>query len=138
MPFAEGHSAVVVYRNLLGDYGVDYLLTHPTWGRPRHIARWEGDWTGGVLTWDELRHIVDSPTTEGITDHAARLLLLTPLLDLLDVHEPPAEQAAARLSTALTAIGAPQDTAPITAQHLLACCAKGIWHDPTWTAPPNP
>jgi hypothetical protein len=29
IPFDVGHSAVVVYRNLVGDYGIDYLLAHP-------------------------------------------------------------------------------------------------------------
>lgn len=40
-----------------------------------------------------------------------------------------------RSAGALVAIGAPQQTAPSTAQHLLNHSAGGVWHDPTWSSP---
>ncbi|MDT0468502.1 hypothetical protein [Streptomyces gibsoniae] len=133
VPFEHGHGVVVVYRNLVGDCGVDYLFTHPSWSTARRIASWEGDLEGETLTWRELVHIVDSPspTAEGIKDPAARLLLLLPLLN---DHAPQAE-AAATLNAALVAAGAPQETAPITAEHLVDHSAGAVWHDSTWGSP---
>ncbi|WP_327385408.1 MULTISPECIES: hypothetical protein [unclassified Streptomyces] len=54
----------MIYRNLVGDCGTDYLLTHP--GR--------GDVSGTGLTWHELVRLADSPssTAEGVEDTAAR------------------------------------------------------------------
>ncbi|WP_351234975.1 hypothetical protein [Streptomyces sp. NPDC002133] len=133
VPVEGGYEAVVVYRNLVGDCGVDYLFTHPSWSTARQIASWEGDLVGDSLRWHELFRIVDSPSSiaEGIEDPAARLLLLLPLLT---EHALP-DEATARLTAALIAVGAPQDTAPITAQHLLEHSAGSPWHDPTWGSP---
>ncbi|MEU0602127.1 hypothetical protein ABZ484_28370 [Streptomyces sp. NPDC006393] len=133
VPAADGPGAVVIYRNLVGDYGIDYLLTHPGRSYAKQIASWEGDLSGTGLTWPELVRIADnpSPAAEGVEDTAARLLLILPLLDDLDLPE----AASARLSAALTTVGAPRDTVANTAGHLLPHLMKRSWHDPTWGSP---
>ncbi|MFJ3338938.1 hypothetical protein [Streptomyces sp. NPDC086766] len=133
MPVEGGYEAVVVYRNLVDDYGVDYVFTHPSWSGARQIAGWDGDLHGDTLTWRELIRIVasPSPTADGIKDPAARLLLLLPLL----AEHAPSDEAVATLTAALIAAGASEDTAPTTAQHLLEHAAGNAWHDPTWGSP---
>ncbi|MEU4507308.1 hypothetical protein [Streptomyces sp. NPDC024089] len=133
VPAEDGPGAVVIYRNLDGDYGTDYLITHPGRSHAEQIASWDGDFSGAGLTWSELTQIADNPSLadEGVQDTATRLLLLLPLLTDLDVQE----TASARLIAALTATGTPQDTAAIAAEHLLAHLARRSRHDPTWTSP---
>ncbi|MFB7214177.1 hypothetical protein [Streptomyces sp. NPDC056255] len=133
VPAEDGPGAVVIYRNLDGDYGTDYLITHPGRSHAEQIASWDGDFSGAGLTWPELTQIADNPSLadEGVQDTATRLLLLLPLLTDLDVQE----TASARLIAALTATGTPQDTAAIAAEHLLAHLARRSRHDPTWTSP---
>ncbi|MGW8885838.1 hypothetical protein [Streptomyces sp. NPDC055749] len=133
VPAEDGPGAVVIYRNLVGDYGTDYLLTHPDRSCAQQIAGWEGDFSGTGLTWHELVGIADSPSAaaEGVQDRAARLLLLLPLLTDPDLPE----AARARLIAALTAVGAPQDTASTTAEHLLAHLERRSRHDPAWESP---
>ncbi|MCP3770154.1 hypothetical protein [Streptomyces sp. MAR25Y5] len=128
-----GPGAVVIYRNLDGDYGTDYLLTHPGRSYAEQIASWDGAFSGTGLTWRELTRIADSPslTTEGVQDTATRFLLLLPLLTDPDVPE----TASARLIAALTAVGAPQDTASLAAEHLLTHLTRRSRHDPAWTSP---
>ncbi|WP_306324532.1 hypothetical protein [Streptomyces venezuelae] len=133
VPAEGGPGAVVVYRNLDGDYGTDYLLTHPGRSYAEQIASWDGDFSGTGLTWHELIRIADSSSLadEGVQDTATRFLLLLPLLTDPDVPE----SASARLIAALAAVGAPQDTAPIAAEHLLAHLTRTSRHDPTWASP---
>ncbi|MFH8789220.1 hypothetical protein [Streptomyces roseoverticillatus] len=127
-----GPGVVVIYRNLLGDYSTDYLLTHPGQSHAQHVASREGDLSGTGLSWDELIRIADTPATgEGVKDSAARLLLVLPLLTDPDLPD----AALARLASALTAAGAPQDTAFTTAEHLLAHLTRSSHHDPTWKSP---
>ncbi|WP_406212089.1 hypothetical protein [Streptomyces canus] len=133
VPAEDGPGAVVIYRNLVGDYGTAYLLTHPDRSYAQQIASWEGDFSGIGLTWHELVRIADNPSAaaEGVHATAARLLLVLPLLtdrDLPDV-------TPARLTAALTSVGAPQDTASTTAEHLLAHLERRSRHDPTWESP---
>ncbi|MEU3105566.1 hypothetical protein [Streptomyces griseoflavus] len=133
VPAEDGPGAVVIYRNLDGDYGTDYLLTHPGRSYGEQIASWDGDFSGTGLTWRELIRIADSPSfaAEGVQDTAIRFLLLLPLLTDPDVPE----TASARLMAALAVVGAPQDTAPITAEHLMAHLTTRSRHDPTWASP---
>jgi hypothetical protein len=133
VPAEDGPGAVVIYRNLDGDYGTDYLLTHPGRSYAEQIASWDGDFSGTGLTWPELIRIADNPslTAEGVQDTTTRLLLLLPLLTDPDVPE----TASTRLIAALTAVGAPHDTASIAAEHILAHLAKRSRHDPTWASP---
>ncbi|MGW3691943.1 hypothetical protein [Streptomyces sp. NPDC005125] len=62
VPAEDGPGAVVIYRNLVGDYGIDYLLTHPGRSHAQQIANWEGDLSGTGLTWHELVRLADSPS----------------------------------------------------------------------------
>ncbi|MGW3266314.1 hypothetical protein [Streptomyces sp. NPDC001056] len=133
LPIEGGYEAVVIYRNLVGDYGVDYLLVHPDRRITRHIASWCGELEGDTLTWHELVRVVDGPgsVAEGVRDPAARLLLLLPLL----AGHPLPDEAPARLRSALIAAGVPRDIAPVTAEHLLEHAAGSVWHDPAWGSP---
>ncbi|MFF9070130.1 hypothetical protein ACF09E_32765 [Streptomyces sp. NPDC014891] len=133
VPAKDSPEAVVIYRNLDGDYGTDYLLTHPGRSCAEQIASWDGDFSGTGLSWHELIRIADSPSRadEGVQDTAPRFLLLLPLLTDPDVPE----TASVRLIAALTAVGAPQDTASLAAEHLLAHLTRRSGHDPAWTSP---
>jgi hypothetical protein len=124
---------VVIYRNMVDDYGTDYLLTGPGRAYARQIAGREGNLSGTGLTWNELVRIADHPSTgaEGIQDRAARLLLVLPLLADPDL----AEAAPARLAAALTEVGAPRHTASTAAEHPLAHLTRRPFHDPTWESP---
>ncbi|MFC8825889.1 hypothetical protein ACFT9I_11090 [Streptomyces sp. NPDC057137] len=133
LPAEDGPGAVVICRNLVGDYGTDYLLTPPDRSYAQQIAGREGDLSGIGLTWHELVRIADNPSTaiEGVQDTAARLLLVLPLLTDPDLPE----AASARITAALTAVGAPQEMASTTAEHLLAHLERRSGHDPTWESP---
>ncbi|MFI2641938.1 hypothetical protein [Streptomyces sp. NPDC018610] len=133
VPGADGSEVVVVYRNLVGDYGTDFLLVHPGRNGAERIASWEGELSGSGLTWRELVRIADTPAPEagGVDEPAARLLLLLPLLDDLEVPE----EASARLGAALTAVGVARETAPSTTEHLLTGLTGKAWHDPAWESP---
>ncbi|MEU7115822.1 hypothetical protein [Streptomyces sp. NPDC046182] len=132
VPGADGSGFVVVFRNLPGEYGIDFVLTRPVGDCVRQTATWEGE-PRTELTWAELVRIADSPArdAEGVADPAARLLLLLPLLNGLDVPE----EASERLSAALTAVGVTQDLALNTAERLLTGLTGKAWHDPAWGSP---
>nr|WP_203686074.1 hypothetical protein [Streptomyces sp. SID14515] len=133
IPAADGTGVVVIYRNLVGDHGIDHLLTRPDRSCARRITGGDGGFSGTGLTWHELVRIADSPAPEGdgLTDSAARLLLVLPLLDEPDLPQ----TAPARLSGALTAVGAPHDTAPNTAESLLTYLMDRPRHDSAWESP---
>lgn len=133
VPAEDGPGAVVIYRNLVGDYGTDYFLIVPGGSHVQRIAGWDGEFSGTGLTWHELVRIADSPTSaaEGVQDKDNRLLLLLPLLTDPDVPEAAPE----RLTAALTAVGAPQEFVSVAAEHLLAHLARRPRHDPTWKSP---
>ncbi|WP_327250257.1 hypothetical protein [Streptomyces sp. NBC_01244] len=133
VPAEEDPGAVVIYRNLDGDYATDYLLTHPGRSCVEQIASWDGDFSGTGLTWCELIRIADSPsfTADGVHDTAVRFLLLLPFLTDPDVPE----TASSRIAAALGVVGAPQDTASIAAEHLLDHLARRSRHDPSWVSP---
>ncbi|WP_406082753.1 hypothetical protein OG468_39035 [Streptomyces zaomyceticus] len=133
VPAAEGPGVVVVYRNQPGDYGIDYLLTPPGRSSTEQLTGWEGDLAENGLTWHELVRIADTPVheAEGAADPAARLLLVLPLLNDLDL---PAA-APARLGAALAAAGSPQDTVTHTAESLLAHLMGRSRHDADWASP---
>lgn len=82
IPFGEGHTGVVLARNLADDAGTEYLVTHPSWSRPGHLATLDGHQAGPGLAWRELIHIASTPdrTAAGVHDPNARLLLLLPAL----------------------------------------------------------
>ncbi|MEU4097545.1 hypothetical protein [Streptomyces sp. NPDC026673] len=136
VPFGEGHCAVVVYRNLDGDAGLDFLLTHPDWMRAEVLASWDGDRFGPGLGWPELTHIADSVpdsgTAGGLLDPAARLLLLLPVLVDGRRH---ASVAVPRIAAALVAVGVPEESAALAAGCLVGGPVDGVWHDPAWGSP---
>ncbi|MFJ5234649.1 hypothetical protein ACIQBJ_32725 [Kitasatospora sp. NPDC088391] len=117
IPFQGGHNVLVVYRNLAGDHGTDYLVTRPDRPRAEVLSSFDGDWYGPGLSWRDIAHIAGTPdrTATGVHGTAARLLLLLPML--ADDELPP--EARARVAAALTAVGAPADSAQDTADHLL-------------------
>ncbi|MFJ3766231.1 hypothetical protein ACWEPZ_15125 [Streptomyces sp. NPDC004288] len=133
VPAEDGPGAVVIYRNLDGDYGTDYLLTRSGRSCVEQIASWDGDFSGTGLTWRELIRIADSPSfaADGVHDTAVRFLLLLPLLSDPDVPE----SASARIAAALAVAGAPRDTASIAAEHLLAHLTRRSRHDSSWASP---
>lgn len=133
VPAAEGPGVVVIYRNLVGDYGIDYLLTPPGRSYAQQIPKGEGHLSGSGLAWQELVRVADTPScaNDGVHDAAARLLLVLPLFNDLDIPS----AALARISAALTAVGAPPDTAKETAQHLIDHLARRTSHDPRWGSP---
>ncbi|MFJ9697276.1 hypothetical protein [Kitasatospora sp. NPDC101183] len=114
VPFGGGHAVLIVYRNLDGDSGLDYLLTHPGWARAEILASIDGDRHGPGLDWRRLVRIADTPdpAAPGVHAPAERLLLLLPAL----VGE---EASAERLAEALAAIGAPAGDTEATAEWLL-------------------
>ncbi|MEV7326003.1 hypothetical protein [Streptomyces sp. NPDC093970] len=130
---SRGPGVMVVYRNLVGDYGIDFLLVPEGQHRVQRIAGWEGDLSGTGLTWEALVEIAENPAAQAdaVNDFAARLLLILPLVSDPDLPE----GASARVSAALTAVGAPQDTADSTAEYLLGRLTSRSWHDPTWGSP---
>lgn len=133
VPVDDEPGAVVIYRNLDGDYGTDYLHTPPEGDSVRQIVRWEREFPRAGLTWHELVSIADNPsaTAVGVREPEARLLLVLPLLDDLEL---PAA-ASVRITAALTAVGAPRHSASVAAGHLLAHLAERSRHDPTWGSP---
>ncbi|MFJ8098307.1 hypothetical protein [Streptomyces griseofuscus] len=133
VPASAGPGVVVVYRNLVGDYGIDFLLVPEGQSGVQRTAGWEGALSGTGLTWQDLVGVADSPApaTDAVNDSAARLLLVLPLLSDSDIPE----GATARVSAALTAVGAPQNTACKTAEYLLGRLTSRPWHDPTWASP---
>ncbi|MDX5575734.1 hypothetical protein [Streptomyces sp. ID01-9D] len=133
VPAADGTGVVVIYRNLVGDYGIDHLLTRPGRSCARRMTGGDGGFSATGLPWRELVRIADSPDpeAEGVQDSTARLLLLLPLLDELDVPR----SASAGLSAALIAAGAPHETAPSTAESLLTHLMGRPRHDSAWASP---
>ncbi|WP_431962189.1 hypothetical protein [Actinacidiphila sp. bgisy160] len=136
VPFGDGHCAVVVFRNFADAFGLDFLLTHPGWAGARTLLSYDGERRGPGLGWRHLLHVAAAVPAagprEGLTDPAARLLLLLPLLNDGRRH---ARQAVPRIAGALTAVGAPEETAGTAARCLVDGTADEVWHDPAWGSP---
>ncbi|KJK47778.1 hypothetical protein UK23_19250 [Lentzea aerocolonigenes] len=90
---SDGNAIHVVYRNLDGDMGVDYLFSTPSWSEELTLA--EGSFKGPGLAWHEL---------ERLPEH---LLLLFPMLGDLSVPDHAVDLVAA----ALAEVGAPRELA---------------------------
>ncbi|MFF0291365.1 hypothetical protein [Streptomyces sp. NPDC005262] len=93
IPFAGGHTALVLGRNVPDDPETEYFITHPEWERHGHLATVGGHQAGPGLAWRELHHIARTPNLNSAGVHAehARLLLL---LSTLGDHDLPQDAAA--------------------------------------------
>ncbi|MFH9552758.1 hypothetical protein [Streptomyces sp. NPDC017435] len=127
IPFAGGHTALVLGCNLRDDPGTEYLITHPEWGRHGHLATLGGHQAGPGLSWRELTHIARTPDLDasGVQAEYVRLLLLLPALGDRDLPQ----DAEKTLSDALAHAGLP-DTLGL-AQALLA--DHPLWEPAEWT-----
>ncbi|MFJ8166568.1 hypothetical protein ACIRBY_37390 [Streptomyces sp. NPDC096136] len=135
IPFADGHTAVVVGRNLEDDPGTEYFVSHPEWDRHGHLATIDGHQAGPGLSWRELTHIAGTPDpgAPGVQAQPVRLLLLLPALGDRDL---PAD-AVERVGEALVAVGVPEDGAHGVAEALLH--DHPLWEPAQWSLPsPSP
>ncbi|MFI6061649.1 hypothetical protein [Streptomyces sp. NPDC051286] len=121
----SGYALHVVYRNLEGDHGVDYMLSHPDWTEAATLATDDGHFMGPGLSWSELEASADQISTSGVADPNARLLLLFPMLGDVDVPE----AAAPRLASALAELTIVEDPAEV-ARVLLE--NQGQWTPASW------
>ncbi|MER6979794.1 hypothetical protein [Streptomyces carpinensis] len=131
IPFAGGHTAVVLGYNLPDDPGTEYFITHPEWERHGHLATVGGHHAGPGLSWRELTHIARTPdhNAPGVHAEHARLLLLLPTLGDQDMPE----EAADVVGDALARAGVPAALASGLAEALLA--DHPLWEPAEWTLP---
>ncbi|MFJ4341191.1 hypothetical protein [Streptomyces sp. NPDC088915] len=125
VPLRSGHTFHVVYRNIEGERGVDYLLHHPTWPVAETVAVDDGHFMGPGLAWPELLSVARQPTAQGFDGADARLLLLFPTLG--DALLP--DDAAATLTSALAALTVIEESAEV-ARILLD--NQGQWAHAHW------
>ncbi len=119
----------IIYRNLDGDMGLDYVLTHPDWPHDLHLAAVDGGFIGPGLSWPELTTIASHPPTPGAgmpSDAARRLLILLPALGDADLPDTAVPTVAAALSE-LTTSPDPDHIAEI-----LLHSAKAYWQPANW------
>ncbi|MFJ7159567.1 hypothetical protein ACIQUQ_32090 [Streptomyces sp. NPDC101118] len=120
-----GHVLHVVYTNVEGDGGTDYLLSHPDRPEPVTLAADNGHFTGPGLSWPELEAAAGLRTASGVTDPDARLLLLFPMLGDTEIPR----GAAPRLAAALRALTIVEDPAELARLLLLH---QGQWSPANW------
>ncbi|MEU1211234.1 hypothetical protein ACFYSH_32935 [Streptomyces sp. NPDC005791] len=128
IPFADGHSAMVLGRNFPDDPGTEYFVTHPEWGRHGHLATADGHQAGPGLCWRELVHIARTPDQRAPGIHAehARLLLLLPALGDQDLPD----DALGTVAQALLEAGVPAGRTAKPARALLM--DHPLWEPATW------
>ncbi|MER7938116.1 MULTISPECIES: hypothetical protein [unclassified Streptomyces] len=125
VPLGSGHTIHVVYRNIEGDRGVDYLIHHPAWSGAEILAVDDGHFMGPGMAWPELLSAARQPATEGVADPDARLLLLFPTLG--DARLP--DDAAVALTTALASLTLIEETAEVAGRLLEF---QGQWSPVHW------
>lgn len=125
MPLHSGHTVHVVYRNIDGDRGVDYLIHHPTWPAAETLAVDDGHFMGPGMAWPELLSAARQSPTTGVSDPDARLLLLFPTLG--DAELP--DDAAVPLTTALSALTLIEEPAEVASMLLEG---QGQWAPAHW------
>jgi hypothetical protein len=107
VPLHHGAAIWVIHRNLDGDMGLDFVLSHPGWPEDLRLASIEGSFVGPGLSWPELTAIADNPppdSHDGVVDPADRLLMLLPAVGDTDLPADAVEVLAAALirNTAVT------------------------------------
>ncbi|MER5436537.1 hypothetical protein [Streptomyces sp. NPDC002588] len=125
VPLRSGHTIYVVYRNFDGDRGVDYLIHHPTWPAAETLAVDDGHFMGPGMAWPELLSAARQPSTMGVDDPDARLLLLFPTLG--DTRLP--DDATVALTTALSALTLIEEPADVASMLLEN---QGQWTPAHW------
>jgi hypothetical protein len=125
VPLSSRHTIHVVYRNIEGDHGVDYLMHHPAWSAAETLAVDDGHFMGPGMAWPELLAAARQPATEGVDDPDARLLLLFPILG--DALIP--DDATVVLTTALTALTLIEEPAEVATMLLEN---QGQWAPAHW------
>ncbi|WP_046564001.1 hypothetical protein [Micromonospora sp. HK10] len=132
VPLSAGHLLHVVYRNLPGEHGYDYLLHHPAWTATVPLATVEGCFRGPGLCWPELLAVAQTAAAAGsslrLDPHT--VLLLLPIMSDADL--PP--DAEGVLAAMLTACGATGETGML-ARVLLG--KQGCWGPQRWTRTPG-
>ncbi|MEV8005324.1 hypothetical protein AB0P10_21940 [Streptomyces parvus] len=128
----DGHPAsgvVVVYRNLVDEFGVDYLPGGPTTGTGTGFS----PALVSGLSWRELVRVADcpEPPADGVQEASGRFLLLLPLLS----GEWSDEVVRERIIADLVAVGAPECTVGRAAGHLLGHLERRALHDAGWGSP---
>ncbi|MGW0087104.1 hypothetical protein [Streptomyces sp. NPDC003393] len=121
----SGHTIYVVYRNVVDEWGVDYLIHQPAWSEAETLAVVDGHFMGPGMAWPELLSAARQSATEGIGDADARLLLLFPTLG--DALLP--DDATAALTTALDALTVIEEPTEV-ARMLLE--NQGQWTPARW------
>ncbi len=125
VPLRSGHTIYVVYRNFDGDRGVDYLIHHPTWPAAETLAVDDGHFMGPGMAWPELLSAARQPSTKGVGDSDARLLLLFPTLG--DALLP--DDATTVLTSALSALTWIEEPAEVATMLLES---QGQWELAHW------
>ncbi|MEU6702658.1 hypothetical protein [Streptomyces wuyuanensis] len=125
VPLSSGHTIHVVYRNLEGDHGVDYLIHHPAWSAAETLATDDGHFMGPGMAWPELLSAARQSAPGGVDDPDARLLLLFPTLG--DALIP--DDAAVPLTAALAALTLIEETAAAAS---LLLENQGQWSPAHW------
>lgn len=129
VPLRSAGNIHVIYRNLDGDMGLDYVLTHPDWPHDLCLAAVEGCFIGPGLSWPELVAIANQPPASGdntLLDAAGRLLILLPALGDAGLPVAAVPTVAAALSE-LTTSPEPARIAEILLHNNLA-----YWEPATW------
>ncbi|WP_418959447.1 hypothetical protein [Streptomyces tritici] len=128
VPFGGGHVVEMRVHSLPGEFGTEYVVTHPAWDREGHLATLDGHYAGPGLAWRELVHTAGTPdlAAPGLHDPHTRLLLLLPALGDADL--PP--EAAEVVREALVGAGIPEPEAPRLSEALLT--DHPFWDPPSW------
>lgn len=125
VPLLSGHTIHVVYRNFVGERGVDYLIHQPAWSEAETLAVDDGHFMGPGMAWPELLSAARQLTADGVSNADARLLLLFPALG--DAQLP--DDAAAVLTTALAALTLIEEPADVARMLLVD---QGQWAPAHW------
>ncbi|WP_225801887.1 hypothetical protein [Streptomyces sp. NK15101] len=125
VPLCSGHTIHVIYRNIEGEHGVDYLVHHPAWPAAETVAVDDGHFMGPGMAWPELLSAARQPATRGIDDPDARLLLLFPTLG--DALLP--DDASVALTAALAALTVIEEPAEVAGMLLEK---QGQWAPAHW------